>query len=102
MKATSVALPKTYHQFVERGVGCWMIGSRLRDRPSRSLVKPQARRSQSIRRSLSADLQRTRQHLHVVLVQAHLVAEERLGRRAAGHRAAGVVDAAVAGAQEEL
>ena len=106
MNATSVALPKTYHQFdVPRHR---MLDDRqdsLRaSRDDRPVNAQDALERSSSRVHRSADLQRAGSALHVVLIwmRGPVVPEQRPRRRPAGDIAVGVVDAAVARAQEQV
>src|ERR1700722_18795599 len=101
-KAHRVALPNTYHQRAPLGTGWFMMGPSMALMPRRSSIvshsffrNPCAMCSRSLHRDgFSA-------YLHVFPFDPDDVLRERVGRRARGHRAVLVVDAAVAGAHEE-
>src|SRR5690349_13638399 len=99
MKATSEALPSTYHQFTF-GTGCSITGRIALEKPIRSSSQAQAWRRNCI--GSARDRERVGQDLDLTVGDARVVLEERVRRRPAGDPAVGVVDAAVARAEEEL
>src|SRR5579864_5439408 len=96
--ARNVALPNTYHHPVRGGTGC--------SSTPRAQVRRPVRSSSTARSRLitcpSPERDLAREDLHLSRLDPHLVPRERLGRRAGGDAAVGVVHAAVAGAEEEL
>src|SRR5579884_2058285 len=98
--ANSVALPNTYIQPVRGGTGCLMIGPITFEASVRASNHSQAfLRNRVI---ASGDGSGTGEQLHVAVAHAHGILHQRPRRRPRGYGSVLVVNAAVAGAEEQL
>src|SRR5579871_1032186 len=100
MKATTVALPKTYHHPVSGGTGCFA-------RPSKNAISP-VRSSNASMNSLSSFIISRSSERHgagedfdFAIPNPHRIFEQRVGRRTGRDLPVGVIDTAVAGAHKE-
>src|SRR5258708_3528757 len=98
MNATSVALPRTYHQLMDMGTGCSTIGRMLFENPSRRSNHS----TMDLMLVRSPHGQGSRLDLDVAVLASPVVLEQPVWRRPAGDRAIGVIDATVTWAQEQF
>src|SRR5437868_12825475 len=99
MKETSVAVPKTYHHFASCGAMCF-IGLSSTLIPMRS----SSQRQTPVKRRLigGRNWDDDGIDLHFAIFDANRVAKERSRRRTGGYISILVVNAAVAGTEEQL
>src|SRR5579872_7099774 len=95
----SVALPKTYHHPVRGGTGCCITGKRFFEIPRRSSMASHARLRKCI---MSNQGHGSRLNLYVSVGDANGIAHQGTRRRSGDDVAAGVVDSAVAWAEEKF